>query len=119
MISNMGTLRTCASVATTRMNDSTEEILPRCGVNLLNSRKSVGLVCLGNRLADGIAAPDSFGANAFDDAEESIKYMVLTNTWPKFVTAGYASDLERRSHLGKLKERLADGWSNIRTVRHD
>lgn len=29
--------------------------------------------------------PRGFGASVFDDAEHSIKYLVLTNTWPKFV----------------------------------
>ncbi|RFU81656.1 regulator of g signaling superfamily [Trichoderma arundinaceum] len=29
--------------------------------------------------------PDGFDQNIFDDAEKSIKYLVLTNTWPKFV----------------------------------
>ncbi|KAL4876413.1 hypothetical protein BJY04DRAFT_142271 [Aspergillus karnatakaensis] len=29
--------------------------------------------------------PPGFGATVFDDAEHSIKYLVLTNTWPKFV----------------------------------
>ncbi|KAH8661152.1 hypothetical protein BGZ61DRAFT_432911 [Ilyonectria robusta] len=29
--------------------------------------------------------PDGFDATIFDDAEGSIKYLVLTNTWPKFV----------------------------------
>lgn len=29
--------------------------------------------------------PNAFGAGVFDDAENSIKYLVLTNTWPKFV----------------------------------
>lgn len=33
-------------------------------------------------------SPD-FGPHIFDHAEESIKYMVLTNTWHKFVNAGY------------------------------
>jgi hypothetical protein len=47
------------------------------------------------------------GPHAFGDAEESIKYMVLTNTWPKFVTAGYASSVEQRGFLGRTKERLA------------
>jgi hypothetical protein len=108
----------CASVATTCMSDSIEEILPRRVVNSSSSSKSVGLVYLDNRPADDIAVPDAFGPNAFDDAEESIKYIVLTNTWPKFVAAGYASNLKQRSHLGKLKEMLADRWSNIRTVRH-
>ncbi|TDZ47421.1 hypothetical protein CTRI78_v008539 [Colletotrichum trifolii] len=29
--------------------------------------------------------PDGFKDSVFDDAETSIKYLVLTNTWPKFV----------------------------------
>ncbi|KAF4969839.1 hypothetical protein FSARC_2997 [Fusarium sarcochroum] len=29
--------------------------------------------------------PDGFDATIFDDSEASIKYLVLTNTWPKFV----------------------------------
>ncbi|KAK1765842.1 hypothetical protein QBC33DRAFT_118190 [Phialemonium atrogriseum] len=29
--------------------------------------------------------PDEFNGSVFDDAERSIKYLVLTNTWPKFV----------------------------------
>ena len=41
--------------------------------------------------------PDTFRPNAFDDAEESIKYTVLTNMRPKFVTAGYASNLRQQS----------------------
>lgn len=29
--------------------------------------------------------PDGFDQHVFDDAEASVKYMVVTNTWPKFV----------------------------------
>ncbi|KAL2864850.1 uncharacterized protein BJX67DRAFT_200395 [Aspergillus lucknowensis] len=29
--------------------------------------------------------PAAFDATVFDDAEKSIKYLVLTNTWPKFI----------------------------------
>ncbi|KAF4457124.1 hypothetical protein F53441_912 [Fusarium austroafricanum] len=29
--------------------------------------------------------PDGFDATIFDDSEQHIKYLVLTNTWPKFV----------------------------------
>lgn len=29
--------------------------------------------------------PANFDANIFDDAELSIKYLILTNTWPKFI----------------------------------
>lgn len=31
--------------------------------------------------------PEHFNGSIFDDAEASIKYLVLTNTWPKFVKA--------------------------------
>ena len=51
-----------------------------------------------------------FGPDVFDRAEESIKYMVLTNTWPKFVNAGYASVGigigDRRSFLEDVRGRL-------------
>ena len=36
--------------------------------------------------------PDAFDATVFDEVEKSIKYLVLTNTWPKFVK-------ERRSSV--------------------
>ncbi|GFP54450.1 hypothetical protein TASIC1_0004007400 [Trichoderma asperellum] len=35
--------------------------------------------------------PDGFDQTIFDDAEKSIKYLVLTNTWPKFVRDRRAS----------------------------
>ncbi|KAL4781125.1 hypothetical protein BJX76DRAFT_360203 [Aspergillus varians] len=35
--------------------------------------------------------PRGFGAGIFDDAEHSVKYLVLTNTWPKFVRNRRAS----------------------------
>ncbi|KAH8673310.1 hypothetical protein BX600DRAFT_432942 [Xylariales sp. PMI_506] len=38
-----------------------------------------------------LTAPIEFGASVFDDAEKEIKYLVLTNTWPKFVHAGFES----------------------------
>ncbi len=37
--------------------------------------------------------PAYFGSNVFDEAEAEIKYLVLTNTWPKFVNAGYAEQI--------------------------
>lgn len=37
--------------------------------------------------------PEDFNVQVFDDAEQEIKYLVLTNTWPKFVNAGYAERL--------------------------
>ncbi|RMZ79954.1 hypothetical protein DV738_g3009, partial [Chaetothyriales sp. CBS 135597] len=45
-----------------------------------------------------IEVPPAFGPASFDDAERHIKGLVLTNTWPKFVNAGYAkkSIIDRR-----------------------
>lgn len=36
--------------------------------------------------------PEEFGEDVFDDAEMSIKYLVLTNTWPKYVKARRSMD---------------------------
>ncbi|KDN72134.1 hypothetical protein CSUB01_11272 [Colletotrichum sublineola] len=51
----------------------------------------------GERITDRVQywgdIPEEFNARVFDDAEASIKYLVLTNTWPKFVK-------ERRYSLG-------------------
>ena len=102
-----GVVKDGASVATTCLNDSTEEILSRHGEKSSGGRKSVCLVDLDSSLPDDTTIPSSFGRDAFDHAEESIKYMVLTNTWPKFVTAGYASNRHHRSFLGRLKDNLA------------
>ena len=88
------------------LNDSTEEILPRNGVKSSGGDKSVGLIYLGSHLPHDTTIPNQFGPNAFDDAEESIKYMVLTNTWPKFVTAGYASNLDQPGILRTLRDKL-------------
>ncbi|KAJ5578096.1 uncharacterized protein N7459_007060 [Penicillium hispanicum] len=44
--------------------------------------------------------PEAFGANVFDAAEESIKYLVLTNTWAKFVRNRRASTDSGRTLQG-------------------
>jgi hypothetical protein len=43
-----------------------------------------------------VAVPESFKETVFDQAEAEIKYLILTNTWPKFVNAGRSN-----SQLGK------------------
>ncbi|KAM4065863.1 Regulator of G protein signaling superfamily [Hirsutella rhossiliensis] len=40
---------------------------------------------VGDRVQFWGEVPGSFDETVFDDAEKSIKYLVLTNTWPKFV----------------------------------
>lgn len=50
--------------------------------------------------------PGDFTSDCFDVAEEEIKYLVLTNTWPRFVQAGHAEQI--RDPQGRsLGKRLA------------
>ena len=58
------------------------------------------------QLPEYVPIPPSFGPDAFDRAEEHIKYVVLTNTWPKFVNAGYARQ-EESAAAGRPKGLLA------------
>jgi hypothetical protein len=53
---------------------------------------------------EGYEIPQAFGADSFDAAESEIKYLVLTNTWPKFVNSGYESSqlsVERQAEEGR------------------
>jgi hypothetical protein len=59
-----------------------------------------------DHLPDDVSLPASFGPASFSNAEASIRELVLTNTWPKFVNAGYASSMQN----GDLKKRV-DGMS--------
>ncbi|PHH62101.1 hypothetical protein CDD81_7594 [Ophiocordyceps australis] len=43
------------------------------------------------------AIADAFDETVFDDAEKSIKYLVLTNTWPKFVKGRRPSNSEQQA----------------------
>jgi hypothetical protein len=50
--------------------------------------------------------PEEFNEMVFDAAENEIKYLILTNTWPKFVNAGAAS-----SQLSKsVDEESGNRW---------
>lgn len=100
-----------ASLASTC--NSTEEIIPRQGARSTGSHNSVGLVYLDPRLPADVTIPATFGPHAFDHAEESIKYMVLTNTWPKFVTAGYASSAEHKTILNRMKDNMLPWMENV------
>lgn len=59
-----------------------------------------------DHLPDDVIVPAGFGPSSFAHAEASIRELVLTNTWPKFVNAGYASSMDK----GELKKRV-DGMS--------
>ena len=55
-----------------------------------------------------VRVPDEFGPKSFDNAEQSIKYMVLTNTWPKFVAAGLANTAEKNTKWEQWKTLVAN-----------
>jgi len=59
----------------------------------------------GDRLPDNIGIPDTFDSTVFDKAELSIKELVLTNTWVKFVKAGFAQT-EKQGVGAKLQAAL-------------
>ncbi|KAK8041403.1 hypothetical protein PG994_014410 [Apiospora phragmitis] len=49
-----------------------------------------------------LKVPAAFGPQAFEAAEKEVKYLMLTNTWPKFVHAGFeqASQASRKAEEG-------------------
>ncbi|KAK5048068.1 hypothetical protein LTR84_006258 [Exophiala bonariae] len=59
----------------------------------------------GERLPDNIGIPYLFDPTVFDKAESSIKELVLTNTWAKFVKAGFAQQ-EKQGVAAKLQETI-------------
>lgn len=58
--------------------------------------------------------PTTFSRESFDEAEKEIKYLVLTNTWPKFVNAGYAEQIQddQGRTLGRRLSKAIFGWEN-------
>lgn len=58
---------------------------------------------VGERLPASIGIPDTFDETVFDKAELSIKELVLTNTWAKFVKAGFAQNNVQSSFGARLQ----------------
>lgn len=102
-----------ASIVSTRptngTNNSTDNILD---ISEANGRHKVlhayELTTISDQLPEFIPIPGGFGPDVFDRAEESIKYMVLTNTWPKFVKDGCATstDVRKKSLLQQVRSRI-------------
>ncbi|KAI1775704.1 major facilitator superfamily domain-containing protein [Hypoxylon cercidicola] len=51
---------------------------------------------------------DAFDISVFDRAHTHIKYLVLTNTWPKFVT-----EIQQQRHSGETERSDGTGLSNL------
>lgn len=60
----------------------------------------------GDRLPACIHIPHDFDATIFDKAELSIKELVLTNTWAKFVKAGFAQKAVKPGATAHLQAAL-------------
>lgn len=60
--------------------------------------------------------PAEFSVDIFNDAEKEIKYLVLTNTWPKFVNAGYAEQIQSQGQtLNKHLSQVFFGWKGAKS----
>lgn len=57
----------------------------------------------GERLPANIGIPDSFDETVFDKAELSIKELVLTNTWAKYVKAGFAQNSAKTGFAARIE----------------
>ncbi|EXJ89098.1 hypothetical protein A1O3_02162 [Capronia epimyces CBS 606.96] len=67
-----------------------EETKPGC--DRIGQLQELKMTNFGERLPSSIGIPDAFDPAVFDKAELSIKELVLTNTWAKFVKAGFAQN---------------------------
>lgn len=62
------------------------------------SHENQSIMHIQPRVPDSVDVPPQFGFGIFDQAERSIKNLVYTNTWPKFISFnGSSSDLSIRS----------------------
>ena len=59
-------------------------------------------------LSADIQVPTGFGPSIFDHAEASIRELVLTNTWPKFVNSGHFVQTEKPSLKERVGERIGE-----------
>ncbi|RMD40686.1 hypothetical protein DV735_g4436, partial [Chaetothyriales sp. CBS 134920] len=72
--------------------------------------QSFKLANIRERLPPDVEVPAAFGPTSFDKAEHHIKGLVLTNTWPKFVNAGYANKkmMDSRRRVSSVRYRSAN-----------
>lgn len=68
------------------------------------------------RLPSNFSIPESFSPAIFDHAQASIKYLVFTSTWPKFVAEKHVNMLAHKGLLDKMREfvrKRVVGMSNM------
>lgn len=87
--------------------ESSSTVDLKTGINLdnlgranLNSATSRTTELGHNEVLADVEIPADFTPEVFENAAGEIKYLVLTNTWPKFVNAGYASSNVEQEERG-------------------
>lgn len=80
-----------------------------------NSNTDVELRAMSDRIAYCGEIPAGFDSTIFDKAETSIKYLVLTNTWPKFVRARRESGISLTS-VGSSEGRRSSFVSRVSKI---
>lgn len=60
--------------------------------------------------------PDGFHQGVFDDVRDSVKYLVLTNTWPKFVSEMQQRQRQRQRRSADTERTLSSTASSQRTL---
>ncbi|KIX05701.1 uncharacterized protein Z518_03673 [Rhinocladiella mackenziei CBS 650.93] len=78
-----------------------DELIPDS--NRTRQLQELKMTNFGERLPASIVIPDTFDPTVFDKAELSIKELVLTNTWAKFVKAGFAQNTVKWSFAAQFQ----------------
>ena len=88
--------------------------------DLIGAGQQVAMRPLQDPMPSWAQIPNEFDSTILNHSEESIKYMVLTNTWPKFVSAGFATSTEKKSSwtdhtaiLAQFHDICAEQWRKM------
>ena len=97
------------SVVSTAVGEGVRDDFNKRGAGQSIHMQQYKMTNFGERLPADISIPDSFNETIFDRAELSIKELVLTNTWAKYVKAGFAQN-HVRSRFAACLQAAADAW---------
>ena len=86
-VAPFGTDPLSASTSTLTQNSENDHDLEKT-LGMANLQSALHMVELAEQDNLTCPIPSTFGPEIFDATEEEIMYLVLTNTWPKFVHAG-------------------------------
>ena len=96
------------SVVSTTVGDGGRDEFKRDGSGSIHMQQ-YKMTNFGERLPANIGIPNSFDETIFDKAELSIKELVLTNTWAKYVKEGFAQN-ERKSPFATRFQAAFESW---------